>query len=127
MKIINKILNYIDTFISVYIVMPIHAWFNYYFKHKAIEDNIRNQQLIDYLQRVAKDGTTEPQTPVEHFVEKELKDSCDTTLEKYKEMLLKEYDGKLPSYEEIRSECAREIVLEMMSYIWVEPERWDDE
>ena len=87
MEIINKIINYIRAFLSAYIFMPIHAWYSFYFHNKAILNNSRNQQALDYLSRLAQDKTIQPQTPV----------------------------------------CAGEIALEMMSYMWVEEEKWDDE
>lgn len=126
MKIINKIINYIRAFLSAYIFMPIHAWYSFYFHNKAILNNSRNQQALDYLSRLAQDKTIQPQTPVEHYIEKELQEACEMTIKKYKDELIEEY-GELPTYEKIRSECAGEIALEMMSYMWVEEEKWDDE
>ena len=125
MEIINKIINYIRALLTAYIFMPIHAWFSFYFHNKAILNNTRNQQALDYLQRLAQDGEVQPQTPVEHYIEKELREACEMTIEKYKDELIEEY-GELPTYEKIRQESAGEIALEMMSYMWIEEEKWDD-
>ena len=124
---IIKILNFIKTIINFYIIAPFTAWWRYISTGVCLEDNERNQKVLDYLQKVAKNSEYEPSTPIEHFVEKQLFNSYNDAVENHADLIKIEYDGKIPSYDEVRSECATQIALEMLSYKWVKEETWDDE
>lgn len=124
---IRKILNFIKVIINFYIIAPFTAWWRYISTGACLPDNERNQKVLDYLQKVAENGDYEPSTPTEHFVEKELFNSYNDAVKDHSDLIKIEYNGKIPSYDEVRSECAAQVVLEMLSYKWIKEETWDDE
>ena len=123
---IRKILNFIKAVIDSYIITPFIAWWRYISMGACIEDNERNQKVLDYLRKVAEDGEFEPSTPIEHFVEKQLLNSYNDAVANHTDLIKIEYDGKIPSYNEVRSECAAQVALEMLSYRWIKEETWDE-
>lgn len=42
-------------------------------------------------------------------------------------MIKDEYNGKIPTYEEVRNECAQQIALDLLSFRWIDDSKWDDE
>lgn len=126
-KFFVKIYTFIRAVIEVYIMIPFRAWKNYVLRGAYIEDNERNRQIVDYLFKVTKDGSYEPSTPVEHYVEKQLRESYEEAIRNNEQLIRNEYNGEIPPYEEVRSDCAEQIVFNLISYRWIEESRWDDE
>ena len=127
MKKIKRFFYIIITWIDSYIFMPIRAWYKFRFYGLAIEDNIHNHQIVDYLQKIINDPDVEPVSYAEILIEKQLKEAYEKTVLNNLELIKKEYHGKVPTYEEVRADCAAEIVLEMLSYVWLKETEEDDE
>ena len=130
MQLINffrKIWYYIKTWVNAYIVLPIRGWFKYLTIGAYIQDNERNQQVIEFLYKVSQDGAYEPSTPTEHYLEKHLYEAYEDAINDHIEEIKAEYNGQVPTYEEVRSECAQQIALDLLSYRWIDDSKWDDE
>lgn len=103
---IRKILNFIKAVIDSYIITPFIAWWRYISMGACIEDNERNQKVLDYLRKVAENSEYEPSTPIEHFVEKQLFNSYNDAVKDHIDLIKIEYNGRIPPYDEVRSDCA---------------------
>lgn len=79
------------------------------------------------MSKVANDGKYEPSSPLEHYIEKHLYEAYEDAINEHKDLILIEYNGTIPTYEEVRSECARQIGLDLLSYRWIDDSKWDDE
>ena len=73
------IINFIRAVVDAYIIHPIQRFLNFYFHGAYIPDNSRNQELLDYCIRVAKDPNVEPNTPNEIFFENTVKRDWEET------------------------------------------------
>lgn len=82
---------------------------------------------MEFLYKVSQDGKYEPSLPIEHYLEKQLYEAYQETITKHEQMIKDEYDGKIPTYEEVRSECAQQIALDLLSFRWIDDSKWDDE
>ena len=129
MQLINflkRIWAFIKALINAYIILPLKGWYKYISQGAYIQDNDRNQQVIEFLYKVSKDGTYEPSTPTEHYLEKHLYEAYEDAIRDHIEEIKAEYNGQVPTYEEVRNECAQQIALDLLSYRWIDDRDWDD-
>ena len=123
---LKRIQRYIKAFIYAYVILPIKGWYRYLTSGVYIEDNERNQQVIDFLYKVSEDKSYQPSSPVEHYLEKHLYEAYLDAIKDHEDIIRNEYDGNIPTYEEVRGECAQQIVLDLLSYRWIDDSKWDD-
>lgn len=129
MQLINflkRIWAFIKALINAYIILPLKGWNKYISQGVYIQDNDRNQQVIEFLYKVSQDGTYEPSTPTEHYLEKHLYEAYEDAIKDHIKEIKAEYNGQVPTYEEVRSECAQQIALDLLSYRWIDDRDWDD-
>ena len=119
--------NFIKAWINAYITLPLKGWKSYIIDGAYIQDNERNQQVIEFLCKVSQDCTYEPSTPTEHYLEKHLYQAYEDAINDHLEEIKAEYNGEVPTYEEVRSECAQQIALDLLSYRWIDDSKWDNE
>ena len=93
---------------------PIKRFWSFHINHVYIPDNDRNQQLLDYLIRVAEDPTIEPETPNEIFFEN---------------MIKREWNDVFPDedWENERQQIFTEMAEEMFQYTWINEEEYFNE
>ena len=84
----KQILLNIKMTFKLYIIDPILRWYHYYIKHAFIEDNQRNDELIEYLYKILHNPNYQPQTPVEHYAEQQYIISCYNQLKKNNDDLI---------------------------------------
>ena len=125
---LNRLINIILNWIIFNIIKPIQAFWHYYINHSAIEDTPRNRERYEYLTKIAEDSSYQPRTYAEHSFEKELYDAYCKGVSQNEKIILDAY-GEIPSYEEVRSECAMELILHLSSYYWVDNDEddWEEE
>ena len=125
---LNRLINIILNWIIFNIIKPIQAFWHYYINHSAIEDTPRNRERYEYLTKIAEDSNYQPRTYAEHSFEKELYDAYCKGVSQNEKIILDAY-GEIPSYEEVRSECAMELILQLSSYYWVDNDEddWEEE
>ena len=129
MQLINflkRIWAFIKALINAYIILPLKGWYKYISQGAYIQDNERNQQVIEFLYKVSQDGTYEPSTPTEHYLEKHLYEAYEDAIKDHIEEIKAEYNGQVPTYKEVRNECAQQIALDLLSYRWIDDRDWDD-
>ena len=130
MQLINffkYIWNLVKAWIHAYIISPLNSWGKYITQGAYVQNNERNQQVLEFLYKVSQDGTYEPSTPLEYYIEKQLlyelyEDAVKNHIEEFKA----ENNGHVPTYEEVRSDYARQITLDLLSYRWIDDSKWDD-
>lgn len=130
MQLINffkYIWNLIKAWINAYIILPLNGWNKYIAQGAYIQDNERNQQVIEFLYKVSQDSAYEPSTPLEHYIEKQLYETYEYAIKGHIEEIKDKYNGQVPTYKEVRSECAQQIALDLLSYRWIDDSKWDDE
>lgn len=125
-KFFRKIWHYIKAWVNAVIILPLKGWFRYLTVGAYIQDNERNQQVIEFLFKVSQDGNYEPSLPIEHYLEKHLYEAYQEAIAKNEQIIRDEYDGEIPTYEEVRSECAQQIALDLLSFRWIDDSKWDD-
>lgn len=104
----KKIFRFIAAIIKIYIINPILRFYHFYFCHIYIEDNPRNEAMLDYFSRVAEDPTVQPQTPTEIFFENSIKS---------------DYEYYFPEdepWEKYRQSFYTDLALEMLEYRWID-------
>ena len=114
---IKYIINFIRAIIDAYIIHPIQRFLNFYFHGAYIPDNSRNQELLDYCIRVAKDPNVEPNTPNEIFFENTVKRDWEETFTDLED-----------KWEDNRQWIYITLANDMLRYRWInEREYFNDE
>ena len=106
----NKIIANIKFFFWYFIVRPIHKWINLCIHGRIIPENERNKQIWDYCIKCMNDNSYQPSTPVEHWTDKQWRESFERTIANY------EGNATPPTYEEFRSTIALTVAKTMSEY-----------
>ena len=98
----------ITLIIKIYIIDPILRWWNLHFRGYTIEDNQRNNELLQYFYKLVDTPSYQPSTPVENYAENYyIKKTYD---------ILKEDNQNLEYTDDVRSYIAAIFVIKSREY-----------
>jgi len=108
------IIDFLIAVFRVYILHPIQRWWRFHINHTYIPDNPRNQEIFDYLMKVANNPDYEPSTPTEHFFERQVEE---------------DYRSEYPDddWHKARQAIFLDLADEMLQYEWVDERSLEDD
>ena len=101
-------------YIWFHFITRIKAWWRYHVLNIYIEDTPRNEQVIEFCNKIIEDNNYQPSNPVEHWLELQWEDIYKQEAEN-----AANENQKILPYEQCRIEYAAQMVLEIAEFMIV--------